>query len=69
MTEENKTPLIIILIVSFVLGSIIVNWAQRMYMKLMGAETMFFSGKKKLIGILIVSIIVFSLIAKLFGFA
>lgn len=67
MTEENRTPLIIVLVISIVLAIIIVNWVQRMYMKLMGAEIMFFNGRKKLIGISIVSVIIFGLIAKLFG--
>ncbi len=57
----------ILLIVSLVIAVVIVNKAQQLFMKLLGADTMYFSAKKKLIAIVIVGIIVFSIIVSIFG--
>lgn len=46
--------ILIIFIIALVVATIIVNKVQQIYMKLMGAEMMFFSGKKKLIAIFVV---------------
>ena len=58
---------IIIFIAALVIATIIVNKVQQIYMKIIGAETMFFSGKKKLIAIFIVGLIIAGLAFKLFG--
>lgn len=60
---------IIILVVSFVAATVIVNKAQQLYMKLMGANFMFFDGKKKLLAIFIVGMILTGLLVSLFGLA
>lgn len=62
-----ETLAIIIFIVALVIATIIVNKAQQIYMKIIGAEAMFFSGKKKLIAILIIGLLITGLIYKLFG--
>lgn len=62
-----ETLTIIIFIVSFIIATIIVNKAQQIYMKIIGAETMFFSGKKKLIAIFIIGLVIAGLALKLFG--
>jgi hypothetical protein len=59
--------LTIIFIISFIIAAVIVNKVQQMYMKLMGADRMYFSMKKKLIAIVVVGILVFSLIVYFFG--
>ena len=48
----------IVFIISLVLSVIIVNAAQNFYMKMIGADAMFFSGKKKLIAILVVALLI-----------
>lgn len=59
--------LTIVFIVSFIIAAVIVNKVQQLYMKLMGADMMYFSMKKKLIAIVVVGILVFSLIVSFFG--
>ena len=59
--------LTIVFIVSFIIAAVIVNKVQQLYMKLMGADMMYFSMKKKLIAIVVVGILVFSLIGSFFG--
>lgn len=60
---------LILFIFALVLATIIVNKAQQFYMKMIGAEMMFFSGKKKLIAILIVGLLICGVFLKLFGLA
>lgn len=57
----------ILALVSFIPSIMLVNKVQQLYMRLMGAEMMFFSTKKKLIAIFIVWIIIFGMIAQIFG--
>lgn len=61
--------ILIIFIIALVVATIVVNKAQHLYMKLMGAEIMFFSGKKKLIAIFIIGLIIAGTVYKLFGLA
>lgn len=53
---------LIILVISIIVSSKIVNKLQQMYMSLMGASMMFYSRKKKGFAIFIVAIVVFSLL-------
>lgn len=57
----------IVLILSFVVANILVNKAQQLYMKFIGADTMFFNGKKKLIGIVVLALLISSIIIQIFG--
>lgn len=57
----------IIFIVSIIVAVIIVNKVQQLYMKMIGADRMYFSGKKKLIAIGIIAILLTSFAVKLFG--
>ena len=57
----------ILFIASFIVAAVIVNKVQQLYMKLMGADMMFFSMKKKLIAIVVVGILIFGLVGRLFG--
>ena len=57
----------ILLVVSLVIAAVIVNKAQQLFMKFLGADTMYFSAKKKMIAIVIVGIIVFSIIGSILG--
>ena len=60
--------LLIGFVVSFVVSSLIVNALYRMYMKLTGADMMFFSRKKKLVFITLLALFLLTCIMKLFGF-
>lgn len=60
--------LLIGFVVSFVVSSLIVNTLYRMYMKLTGADMMFFSRKKKLVFITLLALFLLTCIMKLFGF-
>lgn len=66
-TERRKEMTILLFVISLVVATIIVNAAQQMYMKLIGADMMFFSGKKKLIAIFLVGLVICGAILKLFG--
>ena len=57
----------IIFIASLIVAGIIVNAAQRLYMKIIGADAMFFSGKKKIIAIFVVGMLITALIISAFG--
>ena len=57
----------VIIILSFIFSTIIVNKAYQIYMRIMNADMMFFSRKKKLIIIFIVGLIIMGLALKLFG--
>lgn len=54
--------LLIVLIVSIILASVIINWLQQLFMRLIGARVMFFDGKAKIFWILLLGAIIFSLI-------
>lgn len=60
---------LILFIISLVVATILVNTAQQLYMKLIGADRMFFSGKKKLIAIFIVGLLILGTVVQLFGLA
>lgn len=57
----------IIFIVAFIPAIMLVNKAQQLNMKLIGANTMFFSGKKKVIAIVVVWLIISGILLSLFG--
>lgn len=60
---------LIIFFVSIIIAVVIVSKAQQLYMRIIGANAMFFSGAKKLGAIVVVAIIVFGLLARLFKLA
>lgn len=60
---------LILFIISLVVATILVNVAQQLYMKLIGADRMFFSGKKKLIAIFVVGLLILGTVVQLFGLA
>lgn len=60
---------LILFIISLVVATILVNAAQQLYMKLIGADRMFFSGKKKLIAIFVVGLLILGTVVQLFGLA
>ena len=60
---------IVICIISLIIAIVIVNKAQQLYMNLIGADFMFFSGKKKILAIFIVFLFVAGFILKIFGLA
>ena len=57
----------IVIVISLILAVIITNGAQQFFMKIMGADVMFFSMKKKLIAIIFITIMLTGIIAKTFG--
>ena len=59
--------MLVVLVVAFIVSSIIVNAVQQMFMNFIGADVMFFNGKTKLFIIVILGFVLFSLVAKLFG--
>lgn len=59
----------IIFIVSLVASTFIVNRAYQLYMNVIGASGMFYSGKKKLITILVVALVITTFVVKIFGIA
>lgn len=63
----EDTLIVVLFIVSFLIAAWIVNKVQELYMKLIVANTMFFSGSKKLIAIFIVAMILLGLIASILG--
>lgn len=67
--EENNMDILkgIIFIVAFIPAIMLVNKAQQLNMKLIGANTMFFSGKKKVIAIVVVWLIISGILLSLFG--
>ena len=54
--------LLIVLIVSIIIASVIINKLQQLFMRLIGARVMFFDGKAKIFWILLLGVIIFSLI-------
>lgn len=57
----------ILFVVSFIIAAVIVNKCQQLFMRLMGADAMYFSMKKKLIAIVVVWLIIFGFVGGLFG--
>lgn len=57
----------LIFIISLVAATIIANGAQRLNMKAIGASGMFFSGKKKLIVIVVIALILSAIVIQIFG--
>ena len=57
----------ILAIVSLVAATIIVNSVYKLFMKVTGADVMFFSVKTKLISIFVVFLITLGLLLRLFG--
>ena len=60
---------IIIVIISLIIASMIVNKVYQLFMKLLGADFMFFSRKTKLVAILIVWLIISGAFLRLFRIA
>ncbi len=58
---------IAILVVSLILAVIVVNAGQQLLMSILGADTMFFSIKTKLVLIIVAAIFIAGFIGKLFG--
>lgn len=61
-----KVITIIIFIVAFAISSMLVNKLQRLYMKLIGANTMLFNGKKKLIAIILIALVLAGTVLRIF---
>ena len=57
----------IIFIVSLIVATIVANTAQQLYMRVIGASGMFFSGGKKLVIIIGIALFLTAIIIKLFG--
>ena len=57
----------VVLIASLVVSSIIVNGVQRLYMKIIGASGMYFSGAKKLIVIVLIALFLAALAMRALG--
>lgn len=57
----------IIFILSLIVSTILVNKAQQLYMKMIGASGMFFNGKKKLLAILIIAVVLTAIVVSIFG--
>lgn len=57
----------IIFIISLVAAVFIVNSAQQLYMKVIGANGMFFNGKTKLIAIFVVALLLAAFVINIFG--
>lgn len=57
----------IIFIIALIVAALLVNKVQQLYMKMMGADVMFFNGKKKIIAILIIAIVLTAFVINLFG--
>lgn len=60
---------IIIFIVALAFSFWLVNTLQKLYMKIVGADVMFFNGGKKLIIILLIAYALTEMVLKLFGAA
>lgn len=58
---------LIILIISFIASTKIVNGAYSMYMKVLGASAMRYNGGKKLIAIIVVTLIIMGTIINVLG--
>lgn len=58
--------IMVIFVVCLGIATVIVNGAQQLYMKFIGADAMFFNGKKKLIAILLIALFLASIIVHIF---
>lgn len=58
---------IVILVIAFAVSSAVVNGAQRLFMRLIGADSMFFNGKAKLFAIVFLAMVMAAPIMNLFG--
>ena len=47
---------IVVFVIAFIIVSIIVNALQGLYMKIVGAQAMFFNGGKKMAAIIVISL-------------
>lgn len=65
----GKTAIMIGFVISLVVSTIIVNGAINLYMKIIGADGMFFSGKNKVIAIIIVALFLEAIVMHIFGLA
>jgi hypothetical protein len=59
--------IVIIFIISLVVATMLTNAAQQFYMKMIGASEMYFSGKKKLIAIFVISLLLTAVAIQIFG--
>ena len=59
--------LIVIFVVAFIVAIILVNLAQRLWMKMIGADMMAFSGKKKFIAIVVIWLILAGITIQFLG--
>lgn len=57
----------IIFIISLVVSTTMVNKAYQVYMNIIGADRMFFNGRKKLIAIVVIAIFISSIVIHIFG--
>jgi hypothetical protein len=53
--ERGKDMAIVFVIISFIISAVIVNLLASLFITLIGADAMFFSGKKRLVTILVVT--------------
>ena len=60
---------IIVLVVTLIAAICIVNWLYRLFVSILGADTMFFSVKTKLIWYFVVWMLIYGMIGKLLGIA
>lgn len=60
---------IIVVVASLIAAICIVNWLYRVFVSIMGADTMFFSVKTKLIWYFVVWGLVYGVVGKLLGIA
>lgn len=58
---------LVLCIIGLCISALIVNKAQQLFMSFIGADTMFFNYKSKLVAIVIVALFITAPIAKLFG--
>lgn len=57
----------VVFIISLIISAIVVNNAQRLFMKLIGADTMRFNGKTKFIIIIILALILAAVVINALG--
>lgn len=59
--------IVVLFFVMLAVSAVLVNKVQQMYMKLMGANMMFFNGGKKLVAIVFIALVLEGCVLKLFG--
>ncbi len=64
-----KIIVLILAIIGFVISKKIIDIVYQLYMKLIGAEQMYFNGKKKLFAICILGLFITSFLCKILGLA